>query len=192
LDLFNQGKRVAFVFGVDKPRISQTDAGNYVFKFLDLHDTYVNAKAQAENDPQYNPEFFYWTPNFPEIVIKQSHIIKNYLKHATPSSAWITKEKSDLACKNIAGETWWLSMDGVHSLIYPKWQPTLYQFKPISSLFSQRDTWFMNLNSTYTSWKNWQNGLNKRWQSVDDYWKNDPTDIVKGYKCSLQQYNLGM
>ena len=34
--LFEQGKKVGFIFGAEKPRVSQTPAGNYVFKFLFL------------------------------------------------------------------------------------------------------------------------------------------------------------
>ena len=191
-DMFEQGKKVGFIFGAEKPRISQTSSGNYVFKFLDVLDTMVSAGAQIRNDPWDNPEFFYWTPDCPKIVIKQAHILKKYLKYADTTSHWMTETKVDLASKKINGKTWWLSMDGVHTLIYPKWQPVLYQFKPKSPLFSARDTWFMEMNDGEDSWRIWRNGLEKRWQAVDDYWKNDVDDMSKGYVSSWsREYNLG-
>jgi hypothetical protein len=105
----------------------------------------------------------------------------------------MTETKVDLASKKINGKTWWISMDGVHSLIYPNWQPVLYQFKPKSPLFSARDTWFMEMNDSNDSWRTWRNGLEKRWQSVDDYWKNDVNDMSKGYVSSWsREYNLGL
>ena len=190
--MFEQGKKVGFIFGAEKPRISQTSSGNYVFKFLDVLDTMVSAGAQIRNDPWDNPEFFYWTPDCPKIVIKQAHILKKYLKYADTTSHWMTKIKVDLASKQINGKTWCISMDGVHSLIYPNWQPVLYQFKPKSPLFSPRDNWFMKMNDSEDSWQIWRNGLEKRWQAVDDYWKNDVDDMSKGYVSSWsREYNLG-
>jgi hypothetical protein len=191
--LIDQGKKVGFIWGCDKPRVFQTAEGNYVFKFLDITDTSVGAGAQMRNEPWNNPEFFYWNPDLPKIVIKQAHIIKNYLKHATSTSTWMTEHKSDMANKKIDGKLWWLSMDGVHSLIYPGWYPVPYQFKPKSPLFSPRDNWFMDMNDGNESWRIWRNGLEKRWQLVDDYWKNDVTDMAKGYKSSWsREYNLGV
>lgn len=191
-NLFDQGKKVAFVFGADKPRITQTTDGNFTFRFVDMADGMVGAGTQIANNPCYNPEFFYWTPDFPKIVIKQGHVIKKYLKHATSTSSWITEKKSDLASKIIDGKIWWLNMDGVHSLIYPKWKPVPYQFKPPSPLFTPRDTWFWKLNDSVIAYQNWQSGLIKRWNMVPDYWKNDPTDLYKGYKCSWSKiYDLG-
>jgi hypothetical protein len=192
-NMFEQGKKVAFVFGADKPRVTQTKEGNFIFRFIDMVDGLVSAGNQIVNESWYNPEFFYWSPDSPKIVVKQSHVIKKYLKHATSTSAWMTEQKSDLANKIIDGKTWWLSMDGVHSLIYPNWQPVPYQFKPASALFSARDDWFRKLNDSYISYQNYQLGLHKRWNMVPDYWKNDPADMSKGYKCSWSKiYDLGL
>ena len=142
--------------------------------------------------PWDNQEFFYWSPDSPKIVIKQAHIVKNYLKTATKSSTWMSKIKSDLAYKLIDDEIWWISLDGIHSLIYPNWQPTPYQFKPTSPLFSERDTWFVALNESELAWTIWKNGLEKRWNMVPDYWKNDPTNLKKGFKSSFsKEYDLG-
>jgi len=192
-DMFDQGKKIAFIHGVDKPRVSQNPNGEYIFKFIDTIDSLVSPRNQMLNRPWDNQEFFYWTPDCPKIVAKQSHIIKNYLKSADQSSKWMSTAKSDLAFKIINGEKWWISIDGVHSLIYPNWQPTPFQFKPKSSIFSPRDEWFIHLGESHLAWQIWKNGLDKRWELVHDYWKNDPTDMSKGYKNSFsKEYNLGL
>ena len=191
-DLFNQGKRVAFIHGVDKPRVIQQPSGEYIFRFIDTVDSLVTARNQMQNRPWDNQEFFYWTPDSPKIVVKQAHVVKNYLKAATKTSKWMSKAKSDLAYKLIDNETCWISVDGIHSLIYPNWQPTPYQFKPSSALFSERDTWFLSLNETELAWRIWKTGLEKRWNMVPDYWKNDPGNLKKGFKSSFsKEYNLG-
>lgn len=190
--MFDQGKRVAFIHGVDKPRVIQKTNGEYTFRFIDTVDSLVSARNQMLNRPWDNQEFFYWTPDSPEIVVKQAHVIKNYLKSATRNTKWMTRIKSDLAFKLIDNEAWWISVDGVHSLIYPNWQPTPYQFKPRSPLFSQRDDWFHNIGDNESSWIIWKNGLKKRWELVPDYWKNNTADMSKGYKHSFsKEYNLG-
>ena len=144
------------------------------------------------NRPWDNQEFFYWTPDCPKIVVKQAHVLKNYLKIATTTSPWMTNAKSDLAYKIVDGKNLWISVDGVHSLIYPNWQPTPYQFKPASSIFSQRDDWFHSLNNNEVAWKIWRNGLDKRWSLVPKYWKNDVNDMARGYKsCFSTEYDLG-
>jgi hypothetical protein len=120
-------------------------------------------------------------------------VIKKYLKFATKDSAWMTQERSDLAFKFIDNERWWLSMSGVNSLLYPKWQPIPYQIKPVSSLFVFRDNWFRNLGEHDFAFNVYRAGVKNRWEMVPDYWKNDPNDIVKGYKCSYsKEYNLGL
>jgi hypothetical protein len=190
--MFDLGKRVAFIHGVDKPRVIQRPDGEYIFRFIDTVDSLVSARNQILNHPWDNQEFFYWTPDAPQIVIKQAHVVKNYLKSATKHTRWMTKIKSDLAFKLIDNETWWISLDGVHSLIYPNWQPTPYQFKPRSPLFSERDDWFHSIGDNELSWSIWKNGLKKRWEMVPDYWKNDVFDMSKGYKHSFsKEYNLG-
>jgi hypothetical protein len=35
--------------------------------------------------------------------------------------------------------------------------------------------------------KNWLSGLNLLWETLPDYWKSDPTDILKGIKGSLSR-----
>ena len=192
MDMINRGVRIGFITGFDKPRIVQNDDLTYTFKFIDILDNGCTAHQQITNPGWFNPEAFYWSPDLPKLVVKQCHVIKNYLKFATKDSIWMTQEKSDLAFKFINNERWWLSMSGVSSLLYPKWQPIPYQVKPVSSLFVFRDNWFRKLGDNEFALGVYRAGVGKRWQQVPDYWKNDPNDIVKGSKCSYsKEYNLG-
>lgn len=79
-EMVHRGKRVGFIYGVDKPRLLRDDTGIY-FSFLDI---IMTLGAMPTNDilGEYweNDEYFYWTPNFPEIAIKQSHVLVNWLK----------------------------------------------------------------------------------------------------------------
>lgn len=193
-DIMNTGKKVAFIHGSDKPRIIQNEQGEYIFRFLDIIDSNaVSARNQTLNRIWENNELFYWTPDLPDIVIKQSHIIKRYLQSATRDTEYMTDITSGLAYKLIDGKPCWIKVAGVHTLIYPNWQPIPYQVKPASPLFSPRDHWFREFSDKEVAFKVYKNGLIKRWQMIPDYWKNDPADIYKGYKCSWScDYNLGI
>ena len=79
-ELVHRGRRVGFVYGVDKPRLLRDKTSIY-FAFLDI---IMTLGAMPTNDilGEYweNDEYFYWTPNFPEIAIKQSHVLVNWLR----------------------------------------------------------------------------------------------------------------
>lgn len=79
-ELVHRGRRVGFVYGVDKPRLLR-DQNSIYFAFLDI---IMTLGAMPTNDilGEYweNDEYFYWTPNFPEIAIKQSHVLVNWLR----------------------------------------------------------------------------------------------------------------
>ena len=79
-DLLDKGKKVGFIYGVDKPRITRDDTSIYC-AFLDLiMTTGTNNANDMLGETWENDEFFYWTPNFPEITIKQAHIVAEYYK----------------------------------------------------------------------------------------------------------------
>jgi hypothetical protein len=189
--LFDQGKRVAFVRGIDKPRLQQSPDGRYCFRFIDIFDNAVSAGQQSTNPPWLNPELFFWSPDVPLIVVKQAHVVKKFLRHALESSPWLTKQSNGLAFKHINDKKYWLTVEGLHQLIYPGWQPIPYQIKNPSPVLSQRENWFRKLPDTDLAVKNYKQGLEKRWSMVPDYWKNS-SDMFNGYKgCVSKIYDLG-
>lgn len=67
-------QKVAIIFGRDKPILNRDEQG-YYFNFPDvILNTYGFSKG-SENVDIIN---FYWDPTFPEILIKQLHILKKF------------------------------------------------------------------------------------------------------------------
>ena len=191
LAMFDQGKRVAFITGTDKPRMHQTEDGHYHFRFIDIFDNSVTAGQQSRNPKWFNPELFFWSPDAPLIVVKQSHVIKKFLRHATENDPLLTESSNGLAFKHINGKKYWLTVEGVHQLIYPGWQLIPYQIKNPSPILSQRENWFRKLPDTDPAIKIYKSGLLNRWNSVPDYWKNSKL-MHRGYKaCVSKSYDLG-
>lgn len=78
--LYDAGKRVAHVHGMDKPVLQKID-NQYSFIFVDIVNLFVFESAEndwlAEKLKKYqHHEFFYWTPDLPKLVIKQAQIAK--------------------------------------------------------------------------------------------------------------------
>jgi hypothetical protein len=190
-DIINTGKKFCILWGHDKPRISQKE-NKFIFRFIDIIDNACTVKSMAGQLP-YTDELFYWSPSMPEIVIKQSHLIKNYLNsNNIINLPFISTKKSDLAYKTINGVNFWLDNHGVHSLIYPNWNINTFSLgKPASLILTPRDNWFFNVSNQHEFKQHYHIGLTKLWQTIPEYWKNDPTDISKGFKaCWSKEYFL--
>jgi hypothetical protein len=190
-DLIHAGKRVGIVWGHDKPRIVHND-GKYSFRFIDFIDSGPTVTSIAGKQP-YTDELFFWTPDLPKIVIKQAHLIKQYLDQPLfPNIPHVSLARSDLAQRQINNTYHWLDAPGVHALIYPNWNQKIFQLaKPQSVLFTPRDKWFFDMETQNPLRKNWEVGLEKLWLLLPDYWKNDPTSISKGIRaCWSKDYLL--
>jgi len=77
--LYESGKTVAHIHGIDKPIIS-IDNGEYSFQFEDSMSFNFESKSLIDqydriNKHQYH-EYFYWTPDLPQLVIKQCQVVK--------------------------------------------------------------------------------------------------------------------
>jgi hypothetical protein len=181
-NMIDAGKKLCILWGHDKPRMLHEN-NRYSFRFLDLIDNGPTVTSIRGVLP-YTDELFYWTPDMPEIVIKQAHLIKNYLERHWQDSVFVSNQRSDLAYKKIKNKKYWLSNHGVHHIIYPKWNISTFTVgKPGSIIFSPRDTWFFNLEEDNISKIIWKQGMQKVWQMLPDYWKNDPSDMYHGLKC---------
>jgi hypothetical protein len=191
--MVEDGKKIGFIYVIDKPRVAGLD-GKYYFKFADMVDNSVSAECQMlDRDWEFN-ELFYWTPYMPKIVIKQGHIIKNYMKSVTIRSPFITNkiDSSNNVSIVIDKKIYWLTSSELHTLIYPGWTQALYQVKPASITFTERDTWFFNLPDSDTAKYSWRVGLEHRWKSTPDSFKLDAFDPFKGFRSTFSNlYFLG-
>jgi hypothetical protein len=177
LNILNQGKTVCFVVGYDKPRVWQVD-GRYCHRFLDIPSQFIIIGSDVP------VESFFWSADLPELLIKQCHVVKRYLEHATPTSNFISKNNTGFACKDYNGSTLWLTNHGVHDLIYPTWDVDTFTVgKDPYTVFGKRDEWFWR-EKNFIPYQNWHKRMSYAWSKLPDYWKNEPGNIFKGAKLS--------
>ena len=177
-DLFEQGKKVGFISGVEKPIIMMRPDNKFYFRFNDfVIDNTVTPQMQMDNHAWDFNEFFYWTPDCPEMLLKQSHIIKNALKVKQHQSledqdrAWpdgppaggfpgiSTGSMAQLYTNDT--EYVWIDTNDITTMVYPKWRPIPYQSKAKSTIVFDKDMWFFNQGLNEQSLKNWIKGMNK-------------------------------
>jgi len=153
-DIIDSGKSLCFVWGSEKPSIRTIDGQRCVY-FADLIDNAVGVRTQQLNRSWEHDELFYWTPDMPEIVCKQAHIIKRFLDSVNQSTVddYVAKgyvKKIDNINKGrlrgeilIGTDEYTLDVQFMHTLIYPWWDPaTFSNGKNPSGIFSHRDLWW--------------------------------------------------
>jgi len=175
-EMVHKGKQVGFVYGIDKPRLFRDDNSIY-FSFLDLMLTSAtNNKNDILGETWENDEFFYWNPNFPEIPIKQAHMVVNYLK--------TTNQINSITHINQNGN---MRIPDFYNLcnriIYPKWYGNLWQIKkpPVIGI----STWLFDSKSD--SLTQWKNSLWELERQLGSKWFNNNTviDGLKGHISKL-------
>ena len=143
-NMIASGKRVGFVWGIEKPRIFY-DGNKHYFQFKESFDGYISPYVQNKSNQGWYDELFYWTPDLPLLPIKQAHIIKNFLRICNDENFY---QKNINATWYNAKLNKWLKMDVLKKLIYPKWSlDTFVESRTPSYIFSERDTWLWKSNS---------------------------------------------
>jgi len=189
-NMVDSGKKLCVLWGKDKPRVHQID-GKFAFRFLDLNDDAASVLSMS-GQQDYSDEWFYWAPDLPELLIKQAHIIKNYLSTANVHTLpFVTNCCTGLSYTQRKNQQYWLSIQGTSHLVYPQWsEPEVTGAKPPSIVLPPRDNWFYSI-AEHSVKRNLVEGLRKLQQQLPDYWKNDPKDFVKGIKaCWSKPYFL--
>lgn len=166
-NLLHRGKRVGFVFGIDKPRLLRDDHNIY-FAFLDV---ILTTGTLPTNDilGEYweHDEYFYWSPNMPELAIKQSHVVTNWLR---------AKNQIDLIkhVNNIASFHDELYYREVNRSVYPDWDQNIWQIKkPTGAIYNEVSKWFFDGN--FEARAKWQSSLSELERQCGRQWFNQDT-----------------
>jgi len=203
--LIDQGKSVCFIYGAEKPYMKQhNDEWHMVFQ--DRIDYAVSPRTQMLNrDWEYN-ELFYWSDSTPQLVAKQAHTIKKYLSGLVPKMidnihvascnqlhdeygrTLLNSWSADVVVNNIRYQ---LLPAGLHRLIYPYWDPNLFNVeKPASLTFSPRDSWIFRSGAPDIGQKYYRHGLlhlrSKIKKINNDYWWEFKYDRNIPYKAGLK------
>lgn len=166
LNLVDAGKKVGFIFGIDKPKVILKN-GSYYMTFLDLNlNMGVGPGALVSGAEWEFDEYFYWTPDLPELVIKQGHVLKNFFEANNNLKCYVQDADQ-------GGWAKYASRYGrlVKQLMYPEFDLDTWQTEKISSLtYTNHDNWFINSNLKERDI--WLAGLNELQTQLGPEWFN--------------------
>lgn len=137
------GKTTCYIMGIDKPLV-YNDGNEYYAYFMDSGAYHIMSPIDFNNSKldTVTTEFFYWTPDFPEIVVKQAQLIKAHyesnpaIKHMAEKS--LTTHISEY--RNI-----------IHDAIYPSYVFEKFQVeKPTTHVYRPMDRWFWEVSDERT------------------------------------------
>jgi hypothetical protein len=171
------GHRVAFVWGVDKPRVLWQN-GHYSVYFI---DTSMGAACgqvdQHGNESTIRDEFFYWSPSMPELINKQARAVVTEADRDHNLKQMISTIHLDVQAY----------YDRINACVYPTtYQPRTYVKKPKEHVLTERDWWFYRPDST--AYQNYRNGLEQIREIVGAQWMNNPNDITKSLVGCLSKF----
>jgi hypothetical protein len=72
--LIESGKRIALVYGTEKPIIKIAPSGDMSSVFADAGVNYLNM-PDSRTFPNVDRVLFYWSNNLPELLVKQAHVV---------------------------------------------------------------------------------------------------------------------
>lgn len=147
--LIDSGKRVCFIHGTDKPHI-HIEQGKWSFSFhSDVISASFSIRRQFEKTP-VNDVLFYWDPDAWKIIVKQSHVLRNYLykNHEVIKDAMTGKYQSVnpayLSRINFLGNK--IPVNHLKNAIYPHWRNDIVDTgkDTMTLLHSPKGAWWLN------------------------------------------------
>lgn len=176
-NIIASGKKLCFVLGIDKPQIFFDAQGHYL-QFFDFMDIAATPEVQRNYDKGFYDEMFYYTPDMPEIMIKQAHIIKRFVETCHNPKFYQTKSTK---CGYNIRLNQYLTDATLKQLIYPRWNNDTFQSgKSGMKFFSKRFQWMWDGNIEEKN--RYFSAGHSLFNNLGDYWVNDPKDITKGVK----------
>jgi len=162
--ILDQGKSVALIFGRDKARVIYQN-GSLYWSALDCsmgQDLYPEIFDPGFNGP--NTEWFYSTPDFPEIMIKQSHMIAQWYR-----SRFSAIEISHLLNPASFDQNY---NERVNVAVYPEtWDPRNFtvgkgpsgSFEPLY----HKGSWFFESLKDTDQYQVWHDGVSSVYNAID-------------------------
>ena len=148
----DRGLKTAVVFGVDKPKVCIKD-GKYCLYFVDVVANSFRGKFDRAEYDNLETVFFYWTPDLPEILIKQAHMIMRWFETnpaLKPILNWPNLDYQKRSAYEII----------VRSIIYPAWNLNTFQCaKTTSTVYSEWDSWFFEHYKNTKIYDCWHKGI---------------------------------
>ena len=162
IKLYDRGLSTGIIYGLDKPGVYCED-GHYHVSFL---DTVANTSDLDVGEyTNISTEFFYWTPDLPEMMVKQAHVVKAWWQN-NPQLGYLIDPKTPRTGDVRTNREYW-----VGSCIYPMVENQFRSGKSGDHFTADYDLWF------------YKSHLNTH---AADVWRAGVNHIMQNFKHSLR------
>jgi hypothetical protein len=183
--LADTGKSICILYGVDKPKVCIKDKKWYAY-FIDIMANH--SMGDFDDYTNMTNEYFFWTPDLPELFIKQCHMVRDWFmlpqnKHMQFVCRWPNYSYTHRTTYEHL----------IKPLIYPGYdQETFQTSKPTNSFYNEMDYWFYTNFQETVQYQRWQAGLAHLVNTIDSKYFNKEMNKAVGFVGFLSPfYYLG-
>jgi hypothetical protein len=185
IELAETGKSICSLYGIDKPKICIQN-GRWYFYFMDIQANHANTNTRGYNN--ITTEYFYWTPDLPDMIRKQVHAIRKWFmmpqnKHLQFLVRWPNF--------SVGQRTTYESL--AKPLIYPDYDPTTWQVsKTTTNFYAEMGFWFYKNFKEVPFYKVWKAGIEHMVDKIDPKYFTYENGQPVGFVGFMDQfYDLG-
>lgn len=179
------GQRIAVVHGIDKPKICVKDGKFFMYFF----DTLANSNNPDLGEyTNITNEFFFWSPDFPELLAKQAHLVKNWF--SMPQNFQYTHTlnwpNNHFASRQLYE---WITK----GIIYPDYDFNTFQTsKPSNNIYNEMDHWFHTNFKDTKLYNTWEAGIDYLINNLSDHYLYEQDGEIRNIKDFVSTlYYLG-
>jgi len=122
--------KVGVIYGVDKPRVVMRNNKLFCY-FVDVGRAGAQPQRK-QNDINYTSIFFFTTPNLPQLIVKQCHVIKRFIEKIPKVYDTFESFRRDPLGPSKTGEL-------IKNIVYPSWNNNIFQADKVGNMFSWRE-----------------------------------------------------
>lgn len=157
----NKNKKIAHIYGIDKPLLYIEDTRVYMF----FSDVCLDQAGRGDIDPT-NTECFYWTPDFPNLPFEQAYQLSLYYKLNPEMKKFIWgKNLKTAEEKNIANQ---FQTELARNLLYNNWDVRFQADKPSSANRTDKFFWFYEHPELEDLRNKYFQNINSRTSTIND------------------------
>jgi hypothetical protein len=190
VNLAESGKKVAIVYGIDKPNIIRSDDDSIKIVLSDLAVN-VQRPPFSKEYPNVENILFYWSPDMPLMLVKQAHVLARWI--FMPENAGVKQWMYDV--KN-PPKTFELNRirqstyeRAIIPCIYPSTARVVFQgHKPTRLFLGEHDGWFYKLHANTRVYEMIDSDFRNFYKTINTKFLNKPRT---GYNIYFKEFKIG-
>lgn len=184
---FDKNKKIGLILGVEKPK-SLIQGGDFYIRFNDRSANMVTIIDHFEEYDNTTLEYFYWSPDAVPILIKQGHVIKQWLEcNPQFQKYWDSRTTT---YKNV--RYWHEKL--LKSVLYSStWNDDWFQVeKAVLDWYSEFDNWFFEGYKDKREYYIWTEGVEFVKSNLGNFLRNDDdSEKPDGLRLFIKKYKIG-